>query len=428
MHLRRSAAALVLAACLATGLAPAAVAEDNPSPATGDIPEALFGDGDPRHDAVWRQSVALLAQHAVGERPLPRAVAWLVDQQCDDGSFRAYRPDPDKPCGATARADVNATAAAVQALARTGGHRAEVDRSVRWLRSVQNADGGWGYAPDSPSDANSVAVVLGALTAAGEEPESVRPRDAAGDADQPSPYDALLDFQLGCEAPTRQRGAFAYQPDEDGRRTADNGATVAAVTAALGEGLAAEPAAEEREAPRPVRCTGRADQPPARTPARAAEVGAAYLIRTLRQHDWHLRSTLPGGDDQPDFGNTALAAVALAAAGHRDAARHTVTWLERHAKDWQGLADNPAGLGYLILAAQAADADPRAFGDTDLTARLRATGPPPRQHDGTADSGSQARSADPDSPLSFWWLVGGGLLAGAGVGWALSRRAVRRGD
>ena len=421
MHLRRSAAALALLALLGTGAAPVALSSPSSSPA-GTTPDALYGDGDPRHDAVWRQSLVLLAQHAVDERPVPAAVDWLADQQCADGSFRSYRPDPTTGCGDAEDADVNATAAAVQALVATGGHRTEVARSVRWLRSVQNDDGGWGYHPGDPSDANSVAVVVGALTAAGVRPHTVRPTASSGD-EQPSAYDALLAFQLGCDAPAGQRGAFAYQPEPSGRLTANDAATVAAVTAALGQGLAAEPAAEPAATPQPPRCTGDAHQPAARTPADAAEAGAAYLIRTLRSNDWHLRLSLPGGEETPDYGNTALAAVALAAGGHRDAARRSVAWLERHLDGWQGYRANPAALAHLVLATDAVGGTPRDFAGTDLVARLAALGPAPQRQTGSPDDNAQ----DHDEVEQAWWIVGAAVLAGVGVGALLSYRTGRRG-
>ena len=55
--------------------------------------------------------------------------------------------------------DTNSTAAAVQALAALGGHDAATGKAVAWLKSVQNKDGGWGYAPGGASDTNSTSVV-----------------------------------------------------------------------------------------------------------------------------------------------------------------------------------------------------------------------------------------------------------------------------
>ena len=63
--------------------------------------------------------------------------------------------------------DSNSTAIAVQALSTIGRQRPVMQKSLSWLKSVQNKDGGWGYSPGSPSDANSTSLVIGALTVAG---------------------------------------------------------------------------------------------------------------------------------------------------------------------------------------------------------------------------------------------------------------------
>ena len=57
----------------------------------------------------------------------------------------------------------NATAFAVMAL-RAAGAPAGSKQSLRWLRRVQNDDGGWGVVPNSPSDADSTGAVLQALS------------------------------------------------------------------------------------------------------------------------------------------------------------------------------------------------------------------------------------------------------------------------
>ena len=52
---------------------------------------------------------------------------------------------------------------ALKAAGATGGN----SRSASWLRSVQNDDGGWGFAAKSASDPDSTGAVLQALGAAG---------------------------------------------------------------------------------------------------------------------------------------------------------------------------------------------------------------------------------------------------------------------
>ena len=66
----------------------------------------------------------LLAEQAAGVHDTA-AIKWLVDQQCPDGGWTAYRSDLSKPCPATdltnfVGEDSNSTALAVQALHALG--------------------------------------------------------------------------------------------------------------------------------------------------------------------------------------------------------------------------------------------------------------------------------------------------------------------
>lgn len=133
----------------------------------------LYGTTDPTYDGVFRQSLAILGLHAAGIAPRPEALAWLERQQCADGGFPSYNPDPSKPCPAfdpgqfTGGEDTNATALAAQALL-VAGRPARATRAVTFLRGLQNPDGGWeliGRA-GSGSDPNSTGLVLTALSAA----------------------------------------------------------------------------------------------------------------------------------------------------------------------------------------------------------------------------------------------------------------------
>jgi hypothetical protein len=80
----------------------------------------LYGAGDPTYDGAFRQGLSLLAlasvdiDDAAGE-------AWLTDQQCNTGSWVAYRPDTAVPCPAVDAAsfsgpDTNSTALALLGL------------------------------------------------------------------------------------------------------------------------------------------------------------------------------------------------------------------------------------------------------------------------------------------------------------------------
>ncbi|MFJ8567005.1 prenyltransferase/squalene oxidase repeat-containing protein [Streptomyces sp. NPDC093514] len=405
MNVRRSAAALAASAVLCVGAAPAALADTAPpaSPsAPPAIPSGLYGKNDPTYDGVWRQSFALLAQHTVGIKPSAKAMVWLAAQQCDNGGFASFRPNAALPCDAQTMYDTNATAAAVQALKALGGQDAAVRKSVDWLKSVQNEDGGWSYVPGSPSDANSTAVVISALAAAGEKPAEVRSKASK------SAYEGLLPFQLGCTAePATDRGAFAYQP-ADGKLVANADATAAAVLAGLAKGAAVVPAAENTPAA-PLACPAAN----AADPVAAAQGAAGYLAEALKK-DGHLTAVTPGADQPaPDTGNTADAVIALAAAGHKESAAGALEWLKANSAEWS--KGSPAALGTLVLAAHATGTDPKSFGGTDLVAALNATGPAPQGAD-TGATTVDSEKGEPSGGQNVWWIVGAGAAAGIGIG------------
>lgn len=404
MNVRRSAAVLAAAtAVIGAATAPAVAAGPSPS-ASQAFPSALYGGTDPTYDGVWRQSLALLAQHTVGVKSPPESVDWLAGQQCANGAFAPYRAEPAEACGAKLMVDTNNTAAAVQALAALGGHDAAADKAVAWLKSVQNKDGGWGYAPGGASDTNSTSVVIGALTAVGEKPEDVR----KGGQD---PYDALVKLALPCDGDGA--GAFAFQPDKKGKLAANADATAAGVVGALGKGLVVQPGSGAQTDA--ATCTD-ADSP---APRQAAANGAAYLTKALAK-DGYLTSALPGSTDQPDYGNTADAVVALAAQGQAAQAKQPLRWLERNSATWAAKS-GPAAYAQLIFAAHATGTDPRDFGGADLVKQLNATGPAPKT--ATADS---AGDTDDSDGGDIWWMVGAGLAAGAGIGFLISGRNKRR--
>lgn len=389
MNVRRSAA--VLAATVVIGsAAPAVAASPSPSPS---LPSGLYGSADPTYDGVWRQSLALLALYRVHDEPPAAAVDWLAGQQCASGAFPAFRADPAKACDARLMVDTNSTAAAAQALSTVGGHGGAVTKAVDWLKSVQNKDGGWGFAPGGASDANSTSVVMGALATQNIPVSKIRTGGK-------SPYDALLKLSLPCA----DGGAFAYQPDKKGKLRANADATAAAVLAARGTGPLTARAATTRE-------TTCADAPDL-TPAQAAANGASFLAAAVAE-DGHLKSALPGAENQPDYGNTADAVVALAVQGGPEAARGPLTWLERNSAKW-ARQNGPAAYAQLILAAEATGTDPSDFGGTDLVKQLTATGPAP------------VTASQDDSGTSVWWVVGAGLAAGAGIGFLLSARNKRK--
>ncbi|MFE5482347.1 prenyltransferase/squalene oxidase repeat-containing protein [Streptomyces sp. NPDC056527] len=412
---RRGAAAFATAAVLCTALAPAASAAPSPTPTPAPvIPAGLYGTKDPTYDGVWRQSVAFIAQRISGVQPSEQAVTWLKGQQCESGAFSSYRPDPAKPCTPATMLDTNATAVALHALTAVQAQSADpaavskaVEAGSGWLKGIQNKDGGWGYNPGSPSDANSTSIVVSALAALGDKPGEVK------SAEGRSPYDALLTFATPC-ATKDGPGAFAYQPDKDGRLFANADATAAATIAGLGKGITAggvKPAQSPtcKDLPKP-------------TAERAALNGASYLAGALARTGHLNTPPMPGATDPtelPDFGNTADAVVALAATGATKEATGALTWLQQNSATW-AKESGPAAWAQLVFAANAMGVDPRAFGSTDLVKELNATGPAPQS---TPSPSASPSEEDGDSgSFDLWWIIGIGMVVGVGIGFLLSGR------
>jgi hypothetical protein len=440
MSLRRRVAALAAATAVCAVGAPTATAAGTPSTASNAsgtsavfaasagnadsagsrLPSGLYGEGDPKFDGVWRQSIALLALKAAGATPAVKAVNWLAEQQCADGSFTAYRADPGTACDAKKTpGDTNATAVAVQALDAVGGQGAEVRKSLAWLRSVQNKDGGWGYNPGGPTDTNSTSVVVGAYTAAGEQPQEIRKGEK-------SPFDALTGLQLGCDTKAVGRGAFAYQPDEKGELAANDDATAAAALAGLGSGLLARTHAKSgpQRPVEPLDCdkggeaskgSGSADK--------GADAGAAYLASVLKKNGGYLKAVTPGAKGGPDYANTADAVIALAAGGHRAEAKKSLEWLAGELDSWDKSRNDPAAIGGVMLAVHATGGDAAELKGTKLLERLNATGPKPARMPGSSAEDGNEKSGD--SSVLKWSLIGAGVAAGAGVGFLISMRRKR---
>ncbi|KFK89225.1 hypothetical protein IX27_13405 [Streptomyces sp. JS01] len=420
MTVRRSAAALATTAVLLgvaapVAVAPVAVAAPSPSP-SADLPAGLYGTTDPTYDAVWRQSLAFLAQKIEYVTPSTQSVDWLVGQQCDSGAFTSYRADTSKPCDASTVMDTNATAIAVQALVEINQRREDANNGADWLKSVQNEDGGWGYNPGSPSDANSTSIVIGALARTGVPVNELTTKNGS------TPYTALQSLAIACGK--KDGGAFAYQPGKKGELTANMDATAASVLGLMGKGIASGTS----NAVKDPSCTKGDDL----SPEQSAQNGASFLADTLKKQPYLEQAPMPGAEEskpQPDYGNTSDAVVALAASGHADKAKASVAWLQKNGTGWakQG---GPAATAQLILAAHATGADARSFGGVDLVKQLNSMGPSPAatalpSPTPTGPQPSSGTDSD-DGGLSLGWLIGIGLLAGTGIGFLLSMRGKKK--
>ncbi len=144
------------------------------------------------------QPWAMLALAAAKESIPAEAVAYLIANQEDNGSFGFS--------GRGFGGDTNMTALCLQALAATGEppSSTRVQNAVAYLHTQQNTDGGFPYAIPSPwggdtsSDSCSTAWVIQGLVAAGEDP--------AGFA-WTSSGNTPFDFLSGMQNPS---GAFGF--------------------------------------------------------------------------------------------------------------------------------------------------------------------------------------------------------------------------
>jgi prenyltransferase beta subunit len=189
-------------------------------------------------DNLVSHSLAVLALSSA-QRPIPAAaVDYLKAAQQENGGW-AWD-------GSTATAsDTNTTAFAVQALV-AAGESAEADpivRAMSYYEGIQNADGGWPY--QSPSDygtstdANSTAVTIQAILAAGQDPTGAEWTTAEGNTS----LAALERLQ-------NESGAFAWQeamPDDNLLATvqalpAIAGKAFPLATMDVGQAVAAAPA------------------------------------------------------------------------------------------------------------------------------------------------------------------------------------------
>ena len=209
----------------------------------------------PTYDGAFRQGYALAALVAAGRRARRRARStgcWpsSAGPRPSVGAWMPYRADLSVPCAvdaATCSSGPTRTPPPRRSpdCAAVGAGGAAIEAGLGWLDSVQEADGGWGQMVGYGTDPNSTALVLQALLAVGAA-DDARFADRAA-----TPLEALLSFQLGCDAPEADRGAFTF-PGSNG---APNGfATAQAVGAGAGAPVLFEPG-EVAAGVTPLDCT-----------------------------------------------------------------------------------------------------------------------------------------------------------------------------
>ncbi len=126
-----------------------------------------------RDDGEW---LAIMIDREYAEKAISRAFSYLSRNQRPDGSWlplwfgNQHAPDDVNPTYGTAR-----VLAAYRDLDMMSEEPAR--RGVAWLLSVQNADGGWGGAKDTPSSVEESALAVEVLLDA--EAAAAKPQAAA---------------------------------------------------------------------------------------------------------------------------------------------------------------------------------------------------------------------------------------------------------
>lgn len=118
--------------------------------------------GDHVYTTIW----TIIGLASAGE-DTSRSVSWLISAQNPDGGF---------PWTPGAESDPDDTGAALQALIAGGVSPDDpvVRKAVEYLRSMQRDDGGYHYGGTSASNSASDAWVIQGLVAAGEDPRDYR--------------------------------------------------------------------------------------------------------------------------------------------------------------------------------------------------------------------------------------------------------------
>ncbi|MFN2252398.1 MAG: prenyltransferase/squalene oxidase repeat-containing protein [Anaerolineae bacterium] len=308
----------------------AAAANERPARFGGvDLVERIESSFDPATGSygasTWDQAWSVLGLVAAG-RSLPQgAVAALVGSATPDGGWGVsggVEPDADS------------TGLALQALVAAGVPitNTAVAGGLAFLKELQNDDGGWGSGPPSdpqPSNANSTALVIQGLLAAGEDPTGDRWASVDG---RTSPLDLLRELQ-------KPDGRFEH--DES---PADLMATVQAL-----------PAVARRPLP---------------LPSRAVAVDRAVAWMSGQR-------SADGGFEGYNPGATLDAVLALTAAGlapddvGRGAHPSLTDYLAGQAAEYAALG--PSAAGKLATAVVALGADPRDFGGVDVVGAISET-------------------------------------------------------
>ena len=327
----------------------AVVASLGISPATAAGPDAgLYGTSDPTYTGVDNQALAILGLNSVGVVADSAAVKWLVSQQCLDGSFQAYRVSIRTPCGPSdpvnfTGPNTNSTALAALALS-SSGKEAQAQRAVKWLAKAgavaANGKTGIPFFPGAGAlpDTNSSGLAYAAMSGLGVKSAVVG---------------KVRSYLLSAITTCAQTGGAKFQIGDTG---VNNSASAQALF-----GLAALTPAE------PANTLG------ANPKCEGNKINnvASYLSGQLKSG---VLSSFPY--DGNDFGNTAATVVSFNTMKiGKNSVGKAIASLKMNAKLW-ALKDekvNAGALGWLLMAAQATDSNPKKFGGMNLVSTLTAS-------------------------------------------------------
>lgn len=354
---RRQFIYLVTSFVLAAGLSAGLVSSPVNAAESGN--RGLFGSQDPTYDGVYRQSFALMGLHTAGA-PVPNAaVAWLIGQQCADGSFMAFRADTSTPCPpsdpqAFTGPDTNSTALAVAALIQVGnGPDAEsaVQAAQTWLLEQQARGGGFPYFSGGTADTNSTGLAVAALRMVGSESRAVQRAEGY-----------VRRAMSGCSAPAEQVGGVPYQPG-----LLPDGLSSSQALLGLAGAFPVAQRTQRQAAPR-VTCDAKGK------PTDPTAAATRWIAATITANQGSLPDAFT--PEQADWNSTALGVVAMAAtrtSGRATQLAMRALTVNADAYVFDGTAYRPAALGTLILAAYSTGANPEDFGGIDLPEQLLAT-------------------------------------------------------
>ena len=302
----------------------------------------LFGTQDATYDGVYRQSLAIAGLAAADARIPAAAVDWLLDQQCADGSFEAFRSNTSTSCSPSdpknfSGPDTNSTAMAAIAL-YLAGRTAPARDAVVWLNDVQNDDWGFPFYAGGASDANSTGLSVVAI-------QTVQPQDRSGRV--PNAQAWIGGLKLKCSS----GGGLAYQKGGPA-----NGLASSQAYMGLSGALPVDPV--DTLSPNP-NCKKR----------NAVSNVGSFLASTITK-DGAVQSDFGSG---ADYSSTGWAVLGLVANGVGKAAvKSGVSTLKKDVKSYTYSDGDlvPAAAGLLLMVAAATDEDTRSFGGINLKRAL----------------------------------------------------------